>query len=523
MKIRDIMTPLKSNKHIVDGINGNTDIYSLGNKYKTFSNSTLEIIDNQSYKIGELNKELLSYIISTSNKYITNDILNKIEDGVVAIDAKGKIFFANHAYSKILGVPICKIIGKSMQKIEPGAAILDVLQTKTPINKEKQYIESLDKYVSVRIYPIKQNGALGGAVSIFTDTTELIKLNKEVERANEVAVCFQKQVEAQQELSKLKIIGKSPNFLKVVSQALVVSKTQASVLIRGENGSGKEMIAKIVHSNSQRKDRPIITVNCAAIPENLIESELFGYEEGAFTGAKHGGQMGKFELASGGTLFLDEIGDMPITMQSKLLRVLQEGEIEKIGRQKNIPVDVRLITATNQPLEKMINEKKFREDLYYRLNIVEIQIPPLRNRKEDIGLLASYFLEIYNNKYEKSISFSQEILSFFHSYNWPGNVREMKNCIEHAVIMCLDDTFKLKHLPPHINKTISNTTIKEKNISLYTYGTLQQEVKDLEKKIITEAIASSKNNKSKAMKLLGISRRTFYRKLKEYGINSAKK
>ena len=201
----------------------------------------------------------------------------------------------------------------------------------------------------------------------------MVKLGQEIEKANEIAMSYKRQAEAEQELSKLEIIGKSPSFLRSVSQALIVAKTEAPVLIKGENGAGKEVIAKAIHSNSERKDRPMIMVNCAAIPENLIESELFGYEEGSFTGAKSGGRMGKFELASGGTLFLDEIGDMPIAMQSKLLRVLQNGEIEKIGRQKNIPVDIRLIAATNQPLEKMIKEKKFRQDLYFRLNIVEIE------------------------------------------------------------------------------------------------------------------------------------------------------
>ncbi len=227
--------------------------------------------------------------------------------------------------------------------------------------------------------------------------------------------------------------------------------------------------------------------------------------------------MGKFELASGGTLFLDEIGDMPIAMQSKLLRVLQNGEIEKIGRQKNIPVDIRLIAATNQPLEEMIKEKKFRQDLYFRLNIVEIEIPPLRERKEDIVILANYFLQKLNKKYSKSVFFSQDVLAFFHVYNWVGNVRELQNCIEYAVIMCTDGEFKLNHLPPHMKETIEPGYDKELKFE-FSNETLKEAVEAFEKNVIQNAISVSKGNKSKAMKLLGLSRRTFYRKLKDYHI-----
>ncbi|MHC6179209.1 sigma-54 interaction domain-containing protein [Clostridium sp. JNZ X4-2] len=519
MKIQDIMVPWKGKKRIKDGINRNCCIYSSSVAHALWNNSVYEVVDDDENKVGEIDRNLFRYLINSINTSIISNIVDKFQEGVVAIDAEGRIFYVNDSYTKILGVPISKIIGRQMQQVEPGAEILNVLKTKTPIIRHKQKINTLDKYVSVHIYPIEQEGELKAVISIFTDSTEIVKLGEEMEKANKAVIRFKQQIESQNKLSKFEIVGKSQNFLKTVSQALIVAKTEASVLIEGENGTGKEVIAKLIHSNSERKSHPMIIVNCAAVPESLIESELFGYEEGSFTGAKSGGKMGKFELANGGTLFLDEIGDMPMSMQAKLLRVLQEGEIEKIGRQKNVPVNVRLIAATNQPLERMVREKKFRRDLYYRLNIVEIKVPPLRERGEDVGLLANHFLQKYNKKYGKQVFFSQRVHSFFYSYNWPGNVREMCNCIEYAVIMCLDDCFDVIYLPPHIKESMGEI-IEEKNRPEYIQGTLKEAVKSFEKKMITDALSGSKGNRSKAMRLLGLSRRTFYRKLKEYEIDS---
>lgn len=522
MKILDIMIPWSGKKHIKNGINENCCVHSLSVGNIILNSSIIEVMNDEENKTGEVDKDLLLYLLNVTSTWMLSNIVDNFQEGVIAIDVEGKIFYVNNAYSRILGVPIRNIIGRQIQQIEPEAEILNVLYTKIPIVKEKLYVKTLDKYVSVRIFPIEQDGELKAVASIFNDTTAVVKLGQAVENANEIAMSYRRQVEAQHELSKLEIVGKSPSFLRTVSQALIVAKTEASVLIKGENGVGKEVIAKVIYSNSERKDRPMIMVNCAAIPESLIESELFGYEGGSFTGAKSCGKMGKFELANGGTLFLDEIGDMPLSMQSKLLRVLQNREIEKIGRQNNIPVDIRLISATNQPLEIMIKEKKFRQDLYFRLNIVEIEVPSLRDRVEDIGLLANYFLQKYNKKYGKSIFFSQEVLTFLYSYSWPGNVRELQNCMEYAGIMCFNDGFKLAHLPPHMKASIGITVEKENKLE-YKNGTLKEAVEAFEKKIISSAISASKDNRSKAMQLLGLSRRTFYRKLKEYKIDSGEK
>ncbi|MDQ7095854.1 sigma 54-interacting transcriptional regulator [Desulfosporosinus sp. PR] len=522
MKIREIMKPWTGKDQAENGISENSNVHNLKIDDIIWGSSLIEVTNDEGIKTGEVAKDLLLYLLKATDMWMLSNIMDNFQEAVIAIDMAGKVFYVNNAYSRVLGVSTHNVIGKQIQQIEPEAEILNVIETKIPIIKKNQYIKTLDKYVSVHIFPIEQDGELKAVASIFRDSTAVVKLGQEVENANEIAMSYRRQMEAQNELSRFKIIGNSPSFLKTVSQALTVAKTEASVLIKGENGVGKEEIAKVIYSHSDRKDRPMIMVNCAAIPESLIESELFGYEGGAFTGAKSGGKMGKFELANGGTLFLDEIGDMPLSMQSKLLRVLENREIEKIGRQKNIPVDIRLIAASNQPLEILIKEKKFRQDLYFRLNIVEIEVPSLRERIEDIGLLANYFLQKYNEKYGKSIVLSQEVLSFLYAYSWPGNVRELQNCMEYAGIMCFEDSFKLTHLPPHMKESLGLSVEKESEFKSEN-GTLKEAVEAFEKKVILSTISACGDNKSKAIQLLGLSRRTFYRKLKEYKIHCGEK
>jgi transcriptional regulator with PAS, ATPase and Fis domain len=293
------------------------------------------------------------------------------------------------------------------------------------------------------------------------------------------------------------------------------------VLLRGENGTGKEIIANVINRHCVRKDKPFITVNCSAIPESLIESELFGYEEGSFSGASKGGKMGKFQLADGGTLFMDEIGDMPFQMQAKLLRVLQEGEIEKIGRQNNIPIDVRVIAATNKPLEQMVKEGTFREDLYYRLNVISIHIPALRERGNDILLLTDYFLEKYCKKYERNLKVDRAVYQIFLAYDWPGNVRELQNTIESAVVLCDNDLITIDDLTENIstkNIQVIGAKLFNSKRDVMQFNTLKEEVENFEKDVILQTINYHDGDKRKAMELLGLSKRTFYRKIANYGI-----
>ena len=336
-----------------------------------------------------------------------------------------------------------------------------------------------------------------------TSQTFIKYLEKEIIETNTIS----------SEIIKNHIIGESETIGKVFCQIKQIAPSDKTVLIQGETGTGKELFAKELHAKSKRSDKPFVVVNCATLPRDLLESELFGYEEGAFTGAKKKGKPGKFELAKGGTIFLDEIGEIPFTIQSKFLRVIQEKEFFRIGGNKNISVDVRIITATNRDLRKMVEESVFREDLFYRINVVPIKIPPLRARKEDIPHLTKYFLKIYSTK---RIRVSDIVFNIFYSYNWPGNVRELENAIQHALVMLEDDIDII--LPRHLPEHISSSEIKEERelLSINRLVGLDQLKEELEKKAIKEALEISKT-KTEAIKLLNISRRSFYQKLKKYG------
>lgn len=308
----------------------------------------------------------------------------------------------------------------------------------------------------------------------------------------------------------LTMIGDSEEMKKITDLALQVAPSKATVLIEGESGTGKEMVTNIIHYNSQVADGPFVKVNCSAFAEGVLESELFGHEKGAFTGAIST-KKGRFELADKGTLFLDEIGDMPLSIQVKLLRFLQEKEFERVGGTRTFKVDVRIISATNKNLEEMVREGSFRDDLYYRLRVVKIEVPPLRKRRGDIEPLVKSFMKKYSNFHGKPIAgISDEVMELLKSYNWPGNVRELTNCIESSVVMTRSDIIDLDAIPEYITyKTIDVDTDME--------GGLLQE---LEKKAILDVMNETGDDKTKSAKKLGIGLRTLYRKLEKYGIAS---
>jgi len=306
------------------------------------------------------------------------------------------------------------------------------------------------------------------------------------------------------------IVGQSPKMQKVFEMIARVAETDATVLIRGESGTGKELVANAIHYNSTRAQGPFVKINCAALPETLMESELFGYERGAFTGA-YRSKAGKFELAQGGTIFLDEIGELSLSVQAKLLRVIQEKEFYRVGGTQPIKANVRIIAATNQDLEKALAEKTFREDLYYRLNVFPIYLPPLRERRSDILLLAEYFLEEFNKEYGKDIHhFSTAAVDMLMQYHWPGNVRELKNCIERAVLICEGEVIESHHFPP---------TLQTAEISgPVSHLSLTREIERLEKEMIIEALKATKGNCSQAAKWLDTTLRVINYKIKKYGI-----
>ena len=302
------------------------------------------------------------------------------------------------------------------------------------------------------------------------------------------------------------IIGNSPKMQKVLNIVNQISGTTATILITGESGTGKELISKIIHNNSPRKNNSLVVLNAAAIPENLLESELFGHEKGSFTGAMYQ-RKGKFEYANHGTLFLDEIGDMPLSTQVKLLRVIEDGVVTRVGDNESIEVDVRLIAATNQSLEKLIKEGKFREDLYFRLNVVSIKLPPLRERLEDIPLLIDAFLREFSQIHNKKVSIiSPEARKILYKYPWPGNVRELKNCIESMVVVSMKDTIDTEDIPDHILQRSDETSTAPSLVAGIT-------IEEAERELIKSTLATVDGNREEAAKMLGIGERTLYRKL----------
>jgi DNA-binding NtrC family response regulator len=352
-----------------------------------------------------------------------------------------------------------------------------------------------------------------GAYDYLTKPVNMDRLSLLVQRALSNRELMREYRILQEELQKRhqfsNILGKSEAMRKIFEVVQQVSPSKASVLITGESGVGKEMIADAIHYNSPRKDKPLIKVHCAALSETLLESELFGHERGAFTGAV-ARKRGRFELAHLGTIFLDEIGEMSQSVQIKLLRVLQDKQFERVGGEETLEVDVRVITATNRNLKQAIEEGDFREDLFYRLNVVNIHIPPLRERKEDIPLLMASFLKEFARENEKKIDgIEPKTRMVLYNYSWPGNVRELRNCIESAVVMSKSSILTVDDLPPHIRADSEGDAI---------HLTTGVSLAEAEKEVIRATLAAQSGNKSRAAEVLGIGRKTLHRKLQEYGL-----
>ncbi len=440
-------------------------------------------------------------------------ILDRVQDGIIAVDADGCIFYLNPAYTRILNVEPRKIIGRHIQDVEPGSLLAQVLVSHESAEDDTRMVASLNRYVSTRVFPLFEGETFTGAAALFRDVTELHDLNSEMEKMTSIVGEYSKQLMNLSTIRSMGIITQDRAYLNTLDQAAVVAQTDVPVLIRGENGVGKEVLANYIHQCSARKDFPLITVNCAAIPAELLESELFGYEEGSFTGALKGGMKGKFELADKGTIFLDEIGDMPLTMQSKLLRVIQSGELEKVGRQKNLKVDARIIAATNQPLDQLIEKKLFRQDLYFRLNTFTLQIPSLRERPGDVILLADHFVKYFNHKYRKSMRLSADAYARLQHQSWPGNVRQLQGCVERAVI--LEEERLLFDAPSQPSSSLSPPQPE----TLLPAGSLNELLWAYEDQLLRQALSESGGSRGKAIERLGLSRRTFYRKCAEHGLS----
>lgn len=447
-----------------------------------------------------------------SNSFeVLEDILNYAYEGYVIVDTEGKIVKIN--YEKLMGIKEKDAIGKPVEEVIENTRMHIIVKTGVKELRDFQRIQGHDM-ITNRI-PIFDNNKLIGAVGtvLFKDINDVkefshelldlqSKINKykgEIERIEGVKYSFNSITTRNPKMEYLKKIGK------------MAAETNSTVLITGESGTGKELFAHAIHRASYRKKAGFIAINCAAIPRELLESELFGYDRGAFTGAKSEGKAGKFEVASGGTIFLDEIGTMPMEMQAKLLRVLEAKEFERIGGNTKINLDARIIAATNENIEDEIQKGRFREDLYYRLNVITIDIPPLRDRREDIEPLAEDILDtlVDEMKVGKKV-LTDETLKILRSYNWPGNVRELRNILERAINL----STKKEIVPENIAERVLNKV--SYNLNLEQIKPLKDIMEETEIEAIKNAMISSNGNKTLAAEKLGIHRTALYKKINKY-------
>lgn len=441
-------------------------------------------------------------------------VVDLIHDGVMIVDVNGNIIAVNNALSEITGftekellTQPCMILQcSSCKKIidEEGRhwcrlfSLGDIKMQQSKLTRKDGKVIDVMKNASV----LRENGKIIGAVETLTDITELLDKELKIEE-------YRRELQSENTFEGM--IGASATMRQVFNMIQNVAESDAPVLILGESGTGKELAARAIHEQSNRKDKPYVQVNCAALNESILESELFGHVKGAFTGA-YQDRQGRFEAANGGDIFLDEIGDLPQSIQVKLLRVLEEKVIERVGDNHSIPVDVRIITATNRDLKKLVEDGSFRGDFYYRINVLPITLPSLRDRAEDIPLLAESFFHHIQLKSSKQInSIGPEALKKLAHYIWPGNVRELKSALEYAFVTCTDGIIRPEHLPPDI---ISNTTI-----SSPTMDSKQLSSDERKKQELLAALEQAGGNKSEAARILGISRVTVWNRINRYGLD----
>lgn len=458
--------------------------------------------------------QAISSILESDVTVVDNELIRVAGTGNYAIEIGNTIAHANFFHGIL--------------KTGHSGIITNVAEDPNCIGCEKR---AYCKELANLAYPIFKNGAVVGVISIIAfqekQRENLLKNRPQLEEflkymtmllesklyTSEAKDRLEQQLQVvHSDHSVWSFVGKSVKMEEAISIGRKVAKSKSTVFLRGESGTGKEIMAKMIHDLSQRREKLMISINCAAIPENLVESELFGYEEGAFTGAKKKGSVGKFELADKSTIFLDEIGDMPLPVQTKLLRVLQESKLERIGGQKPISIDIRVICASNKNIEQMVEDGTFREDLYYRLNIIPIELPPLRKRKEDIPALSEHYIAYYNQKLNKHIrGLSAEVMQTLMNYDWPGNVRELKNIMEYLSNIVEGEEVQLSDLPDHIVL---------RSAKGYDTWSLDKIMEEYEKRVLSNMIKDefSVEDKEKLADTLQISRATLYRKLKKYNL-----
>ena len=459
---------------------------------------------------------MTSFLQSADFKSFCHNVFGTLPISIDILDKDANIIYMNDAFLDFLKLKKEDVIGKLVTDVNPTSKFPETLKSKRASIAERHIFPGNKPAIVHRIPIFDEEGeVIGGFGMLLVETEEqardiaekYIEINKEL-------------VLYKNELAKINttnynlhhIYGTSNEINIAKSKVKKIAKVNSNVVILGESGTGKELFAHSIHNESQRADGPFVTLNCSAIPENLFEAELFGYEEGAFTGAKKGGNIGKFELAQGGTIFLDEIGDMSYSMQVKLLRVLQEKEVLRIGGDSPIKVDARVICATNKDLEKMVEDGTFREDLYYRLNVLTLEVPPLRERKEDIPILMDKFLGEFYKETGMFRKTTKNVINRLCKYDWPGNVRELRNVTERMAVSAEGVNITIDDIPKYIFRDSIEKDYRKGQVGL------RRIVETVEKDLIIEILREAKGNKTKAAEKLNIQRATLYRKMEEYNI-----
>ncbi|OLS40085.1 sigma-54-dependent Fis family transcriptional regulator [Bacillus sp. MRMR6] len=438
-------------------------------------------------------------------------LLRAVDDAITIVDSNGNVVAWNPTAESMYETAADNIMGAQITDFFKKESVVLMSTLMEGKGVTRQYNQpKQDVHVLINTLPVLKDGTVIGGISVEREITEIVKLNDELT----TTTAYIQDLESKMEVHDIddpfhKIKGRSQALNSSVALAKKVAQTDATVMITGESGVGKELYAQAIHKASDRGDGPFVDLNCGAIPAALFESELFGYEKGAFTGAVKEGRLGKIAAAKGGTLFLDEIGELPLELQVKMLRVLQEKQYYRVGGTSPIPVDVRIIAATNRDLEKMVEEGRFREDLYYRLNVVSISIPPLRDRIEDLPELVQLFLQEFSLKYKKPVpAIDPEVMVAFMHFPWNGNIRQLKNTIERMMILADDNQITSLLLPAGLFK----------NIQAPQMTIFQETIGGNERSKVVQAMQKTYGNKSAAAKLLGMSRVTLYNKLKKYQI-----
>ncbi len=494
----------------------------------------LPVLDNSGAIIGMLTARDVCNGFSSKLEMLGEHmyaVMENIAEAIQVITCEGIVCFWNQEAERLFGIKAEEIAGQKMADFFPDDLLLKVIHTLDTYHnvpcelKEGQYV------MRSAVPVILPGGEIVGAVCTTQDVTHYRTLMDRLDKANSRVRNLERIIGLKEEEKDKSFYTVNPKTRRVLLQAQKVACTDATVLIQGESGTGKELMARVLYENSKRNRQPFIEVNCSAIPETLFESEMFGYESGTFTGAQKNGKKGKFELAQGGTIFLDEIGELPLEMQAKLLRVLQERRFYRVGGTTPITCDVRVVAATNQNLSQLVEEGKFRSDLYYRLNVVILEIPPLRQRKDDIPGLARRFLKQLAFEYERTIdTLEDEVIDIFANYSWPGNVRQLHNLLESVVILAEGSQICQKSLEEAgvlellLDETANNNSRVSAeaadNDSAVFPASLDDMVVKHEREVIIRALEKCRNNKAEAAKMLGIPRSTLYYKLKSLGISA---